>query len=98
MGIVIRGMSNVLRNPVRLILVVGLLGASLMFVAATITLHDNTQQQLANVHTQLGTGININYPPFASSLRSQHTSQFGHAKLANTQQWHSASQADLTKK
>jgi O-antigen/teichoic acid export membrane protein len=35
-------------------------------------------------------------PSFARSLRSQHASQFAQAKVANTQQSHAASQANLT--
>jgi putative ABC transport system permease protein len=61
MGIIIRGMGNVLRNPVRLILVVVLLGASLMFVASMISLNQSAQQQLENVHKEVGTAITINY-------------------------------------
>jgi putative ABC transport system permease protein len=61
MGIIIRGMGNVLRNPVRLILVVVLLGASLMFVAAMFSLNNSAQQEIASVHTQVGTSITINY-------------------------------------
>lgn len=61
MGIVIQGMRNVLRNPVRLLLVVVLLGASLMFVAAMVSLSQSVQTQLNAVHQQVGTGITINY-------------------------------------
>src|SRR5579864_4099525 len=61
MDIVIRGMRNVLRNPLRLLLVVFLLGASLMLVAAMVSLNSSAQQQLANVHTEVGTAITINY-------------------------------------
>lgn len=61
MGTVIRGMRNVLRNPLRLLLVVLLLGASLMFVAAMISLNGSAQQQLVNVHKEVGTAITINY-------------------------------------
>jgi len=48
MDIVIGGMRNVLRNPLRLLLVVFLLGASLMLVAAMVSLNSSAQQQLAN--------------------------------------------------
>jgi putative ABC transport system permease protein len=58
---VIRGMRNVLRNPVRLLLVVFLLGASLMLVAAMVSLNSSAQQQLANVHKEVGTAITVNY-------------------------------------
>ncbi|HEX4207849.1 MAG TPA: FtsX-like permease family protein [Ktedonobacteraceae bacterium] len=61
MGIILRGIGNVLRNPVRLILVVVLLGASLMFVAAMVSLNSSAQQQLTNVHKDVGTTITINY-------------------------------------
>jgi putative ABC transport system permease protein len=61
MGIILRGMANVLRNPVRLILVVVLLGASLMFVAAMTSLNNSAQQEIASVHSQVGTSITINY-------------------------------------
>jgi ABC-type antimicrobial peptide transport system permease subunit len=54
-------MRNVLRNPLRLLLVVLLLGASLMFVAAMISLNGSAQQQLVNVHKEVGTAITINY-------------------------------------
>lgn len=61
MGTIIRGMKNVLRNPLRLLVVVLLLGASLMFVAAMVSLNSSAQQQLANVHKEVGTAITINY-------------------------------------
>lgn len=61
MNTVIRGMRNVLRNPLRLLVVVLLLGASLMFVAAMISLNSSAQQQLTNVHKEVGTAITINY-------------------------------------
>lgn len=61
MSIILRSMRNVLRSPLRLILVVLLLGISLMFVAAMFSLNTSAQQQLENVHKQVGTGIIINY-------------------------------------
>ncbi|GCE22278.1 ABC transporter permease [Dictyobacter kobayashii] len=61
MDTIIRGMRNVLRNPLRLIMVVLLLGASLMLVAAMVSLNGSAQQQLANVHKEVGTAITINY-------------------------------------
>ncbi len=61
MGIIIRGMRNVLRSPLRLILVVLLLGVSLMFVAAMVSLNNSAQQQLATVHKEVGTSITITY-------------------------------------
>jgi ABC-type antimicrobial peptide transport system permease subunit len=54
-------MRNVWRNPLRLLLVVFLLGASLMLVAAMDSLNSSAQQQLANVHKEVGTAITINY-------------------------------------
>jgi putative ABC transport system permease protein len=54
-----RSIRNVLRNPLRLILVVVLLSTSLMFVAAMTSLSTYAQQELAAVHQQLGTTITI---------------------------------------
>src|SRR5438874_1238604 len=61
MKLLIRSLRNVLRNPLRLILVIALLGTSLMFVAAMMSLSTNAQQELAAVHKRVGTTININY-------------------------------------
>lgn len=61
MGIIIRGMRNVVRNPLRLLLIVLLLGASLMFVAAMVSLNSSAQQQLTKVRSEVGTGITISY-------------------------------------
>ena len=61
MKLLVRSLRNVLRNPLRLILVVALLGTSLMFVAAMMSLSTNAQQELATVHKRVGTTININY-------------------------------------
>ena len=61
MDTIIRGVRNVLRNPLRLLLVVFLLGASLMLVAAMVSLNSSAQQQLGNVHKEVGTAITINY-------------------------------------
>jgi len=61
MKLLIRSIRNVLRNPLRLVLVVALLGTSLMFVAAMMSLSTSAQQELATVHKQVGTGITINY-------------------------------------
>jgi ABC-type antimicrobial peptide transport system permease subunit len=54
-------MKNVLGNPLRFLVIVCLLGASLMFVAALASLNESVQQQLANAHQQIGTGITITY-------------------------------------
>lgn len=56
-----RSIRNVLRNPLRLILIVVLLSVSLMFVAAMVSLSTHAQQELATVHQQLGTAITIHY-------------------------------------
>lgn len=71
MGVIIRGIRNVVRNPLRLLLVVLLLGASLMLVAAMVSLNNSAQQQLANVHKEVGTTITINY----ATNESQNTGQ-----------------------
>lgn len=59
-----RGVRNVLRNPIRLVLVVILLGTSLTFTAAMVALNAGAQNQIAQVRQQVGTGINIT-PPFS---------------------------------
>ena len=56
-----RSLRHVLRSPVRLALVVAILGASVMFVAAMMSLSANSQQELATVHKQVGTSIHIDY-------------------------------------
>jgi putative ABC transport system permease protein len=56
-----RSIRNVLRNPLRLILVVVLLSTSLMFVAAMLSLSSSAKQALATVHQQLGTTITLHY-------------------------------------
>jgi len=61
MKLLIRSIRNVLRSPLRLVLVVALLGTSLMFVAAMTSLSTSAQQELATVHKQVGTAITINY-------------------------------------
>lgn len=71
MGTLISGMRNVWRNPLRLLLVVLLLGASLMFVAAMVSLNSSAQQQLANVHAEVGTAITINYATNDSQAPTQ---------------------------
>ncbi len=73
MSTIPRSMRNVLRNPLRLLLVVFLLGASLMFVAAMVSLSSSAQQQLAIVHKSIGTAITINY----ASNDSQNVAQNG---------------------
>lgn len=56
----LRSIRNVLRHSGRMILVVTILGISLMFVASMVSLSSNSQQELALVHTQVGTTITIN--------------------------------------
>ena len=77
MDIVINGVRNVLRNPLRLLLVVFLLGASLMLVAAMVSLNSSAQQQLANVHQEVGTAITINYATNDSQSAGQSTANAG---------------------
>src|SRR5262245_3285740 len=61
MGIMIlRGVRNVVRNPIRLVLVVALLGASLTFVAAMVALSASVQARLSEIRDQVGTDITIN--------------------------------------
>lgn len=59
-----RGIRNVIRNPVRLILVVVLLGASLTFASAMVALNAGAQNQIAKIRQQVGTSITIT-PPFS---------------------------------
>lgn len=61
MKLVLRSIRNVWRNPLRMILVITLLGASLMFVAAMMSLSANSQQEIAAVHKKVGTAIIVNY-------------------------------------
>lgn len=61
MDTIFDGVKNVLSNPLRFLVIVCLLGASLMFVAALVSLNESIQQQLANVHHQVGTAITITY-------------------------------------
>ena len=77
MDIVIGGLRNVLRNPLRLLLVVFLLGASLMLVAAMFSLNTSAQQQLASVHQQVGTAITINYATNDSQATEQNPGNGG---------------------
>jgi len=61
MKLFVRSIKNVLRSPFRMVLVIVILGASLMFVAATVSLNANSQAELDTVHKQVGTTITINY-------------------------------------
>lgn len=69
-----RGVRNVLRNPIRLVLVVVLLGASLTFTAAMVALNSSSQNQIANVRKQVGTGVTVSpgggFGPFANGVIS----------------------------
>jgi len=83
MGILLRGMKNVLRNPLRLILVVLLLGISLMFVATMVSLNSSARQQITSVHKEVGTTITINFrasnpaPPTSGQNASETPGQNG---------------------
>lgn len=59
MGTVRRGARNTLRNPLRLVLVVMLLGISLMFAAAMVALDAGTRSRLAEARGSLGTDIEL---------------------------------------
>jgi ABC-type antimicrobial peptide transport system permease subunit len=61
MKLVVRSIRNVWRNPLRMVLVIALLGTSLMFVAAMMSLSANSQQEIAAVHKKVGTAITISY-------------------------------------
>jgi putative ABC transport system permease protein len=54
-----RGVRNVIRNPIRLVLVVVLLGASLTFTAAMLGLNAGSQNQIAQIRQEVGTTISI---------------------------------------
>ena len=58
-GTLLRGPRNVLRSPIRLVLVVAILGTSLMFVAAMFALNASAQQRLDAARDQIGTGIDV---------------------------------------
>ena len=58
-GTILRGVRNVLRSPLRLVLVVAILGTSLMFVAVMFVLNGSAQQRLAAAQGQVGSGINV---------------------------------------
>jgi putative ABC transport system permease protein len=60
LGTARRGARNVARNPLRLALVVALLGTGLMFVVAMVALNASAQQRLQLVRDEIGTGIDIN--------------------------------------
>src|SRR5271166_3561564 len=70
-GTILRGVRNVLRSPLRLVLVVAILGTSLMFVAVMFVLNASAQQRLAAAQGQIGSGIMVRVPgsfgPFGGS-------------------------------
>jgi putative ABC transport system permease protein len=85
MKVVLRSMKTILRNPVRMVLVVMLLAASLMFVAATTSLSKNSQQEIADIHHLVGTTITVNFvtndaerPGAPAQLPSGAPGFFGH--------------------
>ena len=59
MGTVKRGVLNVLRNPIRMVIVVLLLGLCLMFVAAMVAMNASVQDRLTQIRGQVGTNITI---------------------------------------
>ncbi len=59
LGTIKRGGRNVARNPMRLALIVALLGTGLMFVAAMFALNGSAQQRLQAARDEIGTGIDI---------------------------------------
>jgi len=61
MGVITTGLRNVIRSPFRQSLIILLLGASLMFVAAMVSLNQSAQEQLQKVRSEVGTGITITY-------------------------------------
>ncbi len=71
MGTVKRGTLNVMRNPIRLVIVVLLLGVCLTFVAVMVALNASVQNRLAQISGQVGTGITIrpagSFGPFGST-------------------------------
>lgn len=58
---ILQHMRSVYRNRGRLLLTVTLLGVSLMFVAATMSLSANSQQELATIYRLIGNTVTIKY-------------------------------------
>lgn len=54
-----RGVRNVVRGRLRLALVAGIVGISLMLVAVMVALNGSVAQRLANAQSEIGTGITI---------------------------------------
>ncbi|MGO8949391.1 MAG: ABC transporter permease [Ktedonobacterales bacterium] len=61
-GTILRGVRNVLRSPLRLVLVVAILGTCLMFVAVMFVLNGSAQQRLSAAQGQVGSGIDVRAP------------------------------------
>src|ERR1051326_5196195 len=59
MGTIKRGVMNVLRNPIRMVIVVSLMGLCLMFVAAMVAMNASVEDRLAQLRGQVGTNITI---------------------------------------
>lgn len=72
------GLRTLFRNPLRLLLIVFLLGASLMLVAALVSLNGSAQQELTNVQQHVGTAITITYT--ANDAQSARTSGSGRSQ------------------
>lgn len=54
-----RGVRNIVRGKLRLVLVAGIVGISLMFVAVMVALNASVQQRIAAAQNEIGTGITI---------------------------------------
>jgi putative ABC transport system permease protein len=59
MGTIKRGVLNVLRNPIRMVIVVLLLGLCLMFVAAMVAMNASVQDRITQLRGQVGTNMTI---------------------------------------
>ncbi|HEU5367367.1 MAG TPA: FtsX-like permease family protein [Ktedonobacterales bacterium] len=74
MGTVKRGVLNVLRNPIRMVIVVLLMGLCLMFVAAMVAMNASVQDRLTQLSGQVGTNITISpagsFGPFGGGSSS----------------------------
>ncbi len=88
MGTVKRGVLNVLRNPIRLVIVVLLVGLCLTFVAVMVALNASVQDRLTQLRGQVGTGITIrpsgSFGPFGGSS-SGSTATLTDAQVAQVQ-------------
>lgn len=78
-------LRNIFRNPLRLLLIVLLLGVSLMLVAAMVSLNGSAQQELKDVQKQIGTAITITYTANdAQSVKASGTGHFQNTPLPNS--------------